>query len=212
MPVVLGYGSLLNTESLQRTLPGKRREDLRPVLVPGFRRLFNLIMLSQVEREADLGGQAVGALNAVVDPAEELGAVAFSLTEEEFGPLDRREYCYFKIKDIPIADFYTGESLDAGLLYSVYPAAELEERFPERYRGEIGPLGGDGITSSEILPGDAYLTLCLQGAYSWGEDFGVHFLDHSFLADGRIPLREYLDGVEVRDRLGEDIGEYLRNR
>ena len=77
MPVVLGYGSLLNAESLQRTLPRKIREELQPVLVPGFRRLFNLIMLSQVDRKAAIGGQAIGALNAVADPTEELGAVAF---------------------------------------------------------------------------------------------------------------------------------------
>ena len=210
--LVLGYGSLLNVDSLRRTLPQKQTGDLRPVRVVGFRRLFNLIMLRMAPRFPGLKDQPVGALNIIADPDEELGAVAFWLTAEEQVLLDRREYCYFKISGIPVFDFYTGESVGTSLLYSVYPGEDLARLMPEFYREKIGPLGVGGILSPDILPGDDYLTLCLQGAFSWGGGFGEHFIDHTYLADGQVSLRDYLGEDEVKGRLEMDVGTYLRGR
>ena len=72
---------------------------------------------------------------------------------------------------------------------------------PERYEREIEPLGLGGLLSSAIVPHDEYLTLCLRGAYSWGSGFGDHFLNHTWLADNRRCLREWLSPEDLEARL-----------
>ena len=195
MTTVLGYGSLLNLHSARRTLPRLRRGDFTPVVVTGFRRRFNLVSRSRREavKEALLAGEKVGALNAIPAPGgQEMGAVALVLTDLELQALDDREFCYRRVEGVRFRHFYTGVELGEGIVYSVLSAAHLRERMPGTYRDRIEPLGADGLLSDLILPDRQYLQTCLRGAISWGQPFADHFLDHTFLADGRRSLRPYL--------------------
>ena len=200
MTRIFGYGSLVNLRSARRTLPRLRRGDLEPVLVTGFRRIFNLVSLDRrgsVIPEDSAGqrlraGEAVGVLNAVPDPtAGEVGMVAFEVSDLELAALDCREACYRRVPGVTCRYFYTGETLGEGEVYTVLSAADLRERMPD-YRTRVEPLCADGLLSDLILPNDPYLQTCLTGALSWGLAFGDHFLDHTLTADGRRSLRSYL--------------------
>jgi len=209
MTTVLGYGSLLNVASLQDTVPRLRRDAVQPVLVTGFRRLFNLVSLSRAHLDGGplRPGQAVGVLNAVPDSAaREMGAVAFAVTDDELAQLNRREYCYYRVGPVEYLDFQSRRPAGSGLVYSVMSAADLRRKMPERYRRAIAPLGVDGLLSRDILPHDGYLGLCLQGAYSWGRAFGDHFLDTTWLADGQRRLRQWLAPAELESRLSSSPG------
>lgn len=210
--VVLGYGSLLHVDSLQRTLPGILRDQLRPVRVCGYLRLFNLVMRGLVDRKKTITAQKVAALNAVVQAREEMAGVAFAVDRAQLEAINRREFCYRQICGVEAFDFASGESVGEVLFYSVYSPRQLKEKLPKFYRDEVEVLGIDGLLHAGILPADDYLSLCLQGAYSWGEAFGTHFVEHTYLADGRTRLGQYINCDEVERRRKLDLSNYIKNR
>jgi len=210
---VLGYGSLMHIGSLQRTLPRVERAELRPVRIVGYRRLFNLVMRSLIDKNRKIEGQELAALNVVAGVGKEVGGVAFTIRDSDLEALNRREFCYRQIRGVRAFDFFTAKKeIKDVLIYSVYSDQELRLNQPEFYRNEIEPLGLQGVQNEKILPASNYLSLCLQGAYSWGNAFGEHFVDHTFLADNRTRLSEYLSGKEIRRRLALDLSDYIQRR
>ena len=217
MPWVLGYGSLLHPDSLRRTLPQVKIDGIRPVYVAGARRLFNLVSPGWARLAGAVHGKRVAALNAYPAAGAQMNAVAFYIKKEEIGPLDRREFCYYKIPNVPFVDWEKQSAAspspqDNGLYYSVMDAATLKKRFPQRYREEYEPLGVDGLLGSDVLPQEEYLSVCLQGARVWGEAFLTFFLRHTLLADGRTTLAEYVKDGDLERHLEADVATILARR
>ena len=109
MAWVLGYGSLLHPDSLRRTLPQVSPAQIRPVQVAGARRIFNLVSPGWARLAGGIQGEKVAALNAVPAKDCRMNAVAFWLGEEEVEPLDRREFCYYKVLDVPFVEWAAGD-------------------------------------------------------------------------------------------------------
>lgn len=207
---VLGYGSLMHEASLHRTVSDVRRSDMRPVTVRGFRRVFNLARRHQLEA-GSTAGQAVAVLNVQEDASSGLAGIAFPVPRAELARLDRRELLYRRAEGVVTHDFYSRETSQPVVLYVGLTADELESALPDVYR-EVALKGFRGLLHDDLLPDDTYLTLCLQGAFSWGEAFGADFLQTTYLADGHTTLEAYLGMEEVERRLNEDIEEYIRTR
>ena len=216
MAWVLGYGSLLHPDSLRRTLPQVSPAQIRPVQVAGARRIFNLVSPGWARLAGGIQGEKVAALNAVPAKDCRMNAVAFWLGEEEVEPLDRREFCYYKVLDVPFVEWAAGDgqtgSPEKGFYYSVLDAAALQARFPRRYREEFEPLGADGLISDAVLPQDDYLSVCLQGAEGWGADYLSFFLETTYLGDGRTPLAEHLSAEEIDRHLQADVAAILERK
>lgn len=203
--MILGYGSLLNVQSLQQTLPRLQREDLLPVRVEGMARIFHLVSM---RRSPASGRVRAGLRAAVLDARPHAGrsmnAVLFALQAGTEGTeLDRREFCYDRL---PAAwrGFYQPGRKGMAATYSVVEAAVLRQRFPRLYAERIEGLQVDGLTSHLVRPVDDYLRTCIDGAFSWGQAFGHEFLAQTWLADGR-PLCCWPPAVEVTRELGYDV-------
>lgn len=207
---VLGYGSLMHCASLRRTVSGVDRRDMRPVIVRGFRRLFNLARRHQLQVGAT-AGQPVAVLNVCEDPSADLAGIAFPVARAHLAGLDRRELYYRRVEGVAAVDFFSREPVAPVCLYRGYTADELAVERPDVFR-EVALLGFCGLLHGDILPDDKYLTLCLQGAFSWGDGFGAHFMQTTYMADGFTALDVHLNAEEVKRRLGEDIEEYIRTR
>lgn len=78
---IFGYGSLMNRESLQETLPGKRATSW--TMLQGYRRVFN-----------KAGRRRHRYLNLKSDPSSRVKGVLIKVTEDELDALIRREEGY----------------------------------------------------------------------------------------------------------------------
>lgn len=203
---ILGYGSLLNVESLKRTVPRLSRGDLAPVRVDGVARIFQLVSLSRSQAQAPVRAGLRGAvLDARPWRGAQMGAVCFDVRHgAERDALDRREFCYDRLQDVDWRGFYQPTHRGQGLVYTVSDAATLRERFPDLYHERILGLAVDGLISDRIRPVDDYLRSCIEGAFSWGRAFGHHFLANTWLADGRA-LCTWGPAVEATRVLGHEI-------
>ncbi|MGM5484844.1 MAG: gamma-glutamylcyclotransferase family protein [Nanobdellota archaeon] len=167
---VIGYGSFLNRNSFEKTLPGR---EAKQVWVEGFRRVFNLIpsRLNLYKDEIDQTHRTV--LNTEIAEGKRLNAVVFEVDEDEFSLLKIRERSYNPRK-IKFLDFKTGK----------------EEGEAYMFIGK-SKLFGEEIINNSLLPITPYLKKCRDGARTQGEDFYEAWLDNTYLGDGRT-VREYL--------------------
>lgn len=164
---LLAYGSLMNPDELAR----QSLEDaaFAPVRVRGFRRSF---CQEPSWRPAAAGRRAV--LTVRPAPGQWINAVRIDhLATDTVAELDHRERGYIR---------------------TTVPTVQIECYRPEdcaRPAGEtVLYLGRAEKFNSQILPGDAYLQLCLAGAAAWGPDFLRDFLKSTFVQD-QEPLAEY---------------------
>lgn len=167
---IIGYGTLLYRASLGQTI-GRTMADQRemvPVLVTGFRRLFNLrpdhYLASDVWGRAGIEN---GAMNVEPAASESLNGLAFEVAPEELEQLDRRERYYERL-EAEIYDFQTGEPLGPGHIYSSKPDARWIERDP----GKLLPLWRD-------------VAWARAGSYAISRRFGETFDRTTYLADGK---------------------------
>lgn len=86
--------------------------------------------------------------------------------------LDKREKGYNRIKVAP--SYVRGYYLLSTMSQNIYTHVGKADR-----------------QSDSILPNDSYLSVCLEGARQWGEDFYNEFLDSTFVKDD-ILLRAYV--------------------
>ena len=208
---ILGYGSLMHIDSLHRTVPWVEAKDLRPVRVKGYKRLFNLASMRSFVA-GDPKGQKVGVLNVEQSTEEELGGIALPIRKEDLSALNQREFLYRREEGIEAYDFFSGEKCEKIALYTAYTASELAKVNRRYYVQRVRTKGIDSTLQPSILPDELYLSLCLQGAFSWGEVFGWHFMQTTYLGDGVTPLHRYLTTDEVAYRLNQDLRTYIQNR
>ncbi len=164
-----GHGTLLCRDSLGHTIGQRLADDraMMPVLVHGFRRLFNL-RPDHYDTSNLWGRPGVeqGGLNVEPAAGALLNGLAFRVAPEELEKLDRREYVYDRLR-VETEDFETGELVGPGYIYSSRPDARWIERDP------------DGL-----LPRWSDMVRARAGAYAIGHRFGETFDRTTYLANG----------------------------
>lgn len=178
--LLIGYGTLLFPPSVEHTI-GRAPQHARvalPVVVHGFRRLFNL---RPDHYEASTVWNRPGVENAGMNVERATDAsfngLAFTVTSEELDRLDRREYAYDRVT-VDAHDFESGELVGPGHVYSSPPDASRIERDPDR----LLPLWRDVVWAR-------------AGAYEVGHRFGEAFDRTTYLADGRTLVADRYRGL-----------------
>jgi len=166
--LLVGYGTLLSQESTAKTVgPSTSAKTFRPVVVLGYRRLFNLrpdhyrpsFHLTKEPLE-------VAAMNVMPWEGSSFNGLAFPVSPSELEALDHRERYYERIQ-VQVLAFPSREPLGDAWVYSASPEAPAV--FPPE---------------SELRPQWEDLVLARAGAYAKGQAFGKMFDDTTFLADG----------------------------
>ncbi len=150
MPKLVVYGSLMNESELQDQ--GLWGHDIEPIKVFGYRRVFNQ---EPSYRLVDSNARAVLSVQKKED-AWFNAILIKDLDEAYFEALDMREIGYERIKtDVKT---YKGEFYKECFVY----------------------IGRSEKRNNEIIPNEAYLDICSQGAQSYGEEFYQDFLQTTF--------------------------------
>jgi len=173
--LLIGYGTLLSQASLGNTIGGNAASQKRfvPVVVQGYRRLFNL-RPDHYEPSCVLGVAGVEAAAANVEPAvgERFNALAFPVSADELAQLDARERYYERV-ETAVATFGDERPFGAAFVYVSRPDARWIERDPMK----LLPLWRD-------------IELARGGAYGVGADFGAAYDRTTYLADGETLLAQ----------------------
>jgi hypothetical protein len=187
MDYVIGYGTLLSRWSARVTLgrePAAPRR-LAPVVVHGYRRLFNA-RPAKYESSRRLNGPPIerGAMN--VEPAEggRFNGLAISVTRDELVALDVREESYARVR-VDASPFGRAGQTFRAFTYMV-------------------PLHSHRLCRSidELLP--RWLDICLAraGCLELGREFLDMYDETTYLADGEtLMVEHYRRRVPMFDRL-----------
>jgi hypothetical protein len=171
---VVGYGSLLNSESAAQTLSAGSLEGRRPILAFGVLRLFTRAM-SSVATDRSAGNPDVrAALNVRITGRQEdvVNGALIQVAREDLEALRRRERRYDLV---PVAcvewDDRTVPPFTAYILVSP----------EELWRAE-------SAAHPVIEPHPEYYQTCRRGAAEFGDAFLRFWLATTFLADGVTPV------------------------
>lgn len=177
--LVVGYGTLLYRSSLGQTIGqgAAEAQEMFPVLIRGFRRLFNLRPDHYPASELwGRPGIENAAMNVERASGESLNALAFKVSREDLAKLDARERYYDRL-EVEAADFNSGETLGVAQIYS----SRLDARWLER-------------DPAKLLPRWRDLVWARTGAYAIGQAFGETFDLTTYLADGlTLAVERYRD-------------------
>ncbi len=153
---IIGYGSLLNKASAERTVVCCA--EPRPIRVYGWRRVFNIIC----DEDKDLKTMDKAVLNVVPDKDAFFNGVLLEIDEDDLERLKMRE-CEYTIVTVDVCCFRTNEKLGKAILFVGKP---------------------DRLTYF-IHPDPDYYQLCREGAASFGEDFLKEWDETTFHACGK---------------------------
>lgn len=172
--LVIGYGTLLYEESLGDTIGNlTEQKKYRPVIVKGFKRLFNLLPLhynpsfkfSKLPIE-------ISAANLLPHQGSYFNGLAFKVSIDELSNLDKRENNY-KRTEVPIYDFSSGKRIGMGMVY-------------------LAPDHHECVTKDKkYLPEWDDISYARTGAYRYGNEFGYMYDKTTFLADGKTLVVNY---------------------
>lgn len=187
--LILGYGTLLYRPSLGDSIGASEatRRRVRPVIVRGWKRLFNL-RPDHYEPSSILSSGAVeaAAMNVEPDERSSMNAVCIEVTSEELLALDRRER-YYDRRRVQGVDYRDAEPVEAILYYAP--------------RGDRRLCHDPGL----LLPLWRDLVWGIEGCRDIDQEFAEIFKATTFLADGETLAselyREFLDGPEYRREL-----------
>ncbi len=188
--LIVGYGTLLLRESMGRTLGEEASRDrpLVPVIVEGYKRLYNLAP-AHYQPAFRLRDDPVerAAANVERNGACRFNGLAFEASAEEVEGLDRREKDYERVR-VPLLHFEGGERMGEGEMY-VFPAdADRIERDP-----------------ANLLPHWRDILYARAGAWRVSDRFGAMFDETTYLADGDTLVvsfyRDHLDRLRETDGL-----------
>lgn len=172
MPDLIVYGSLINKEELFDAFCYISEKDTTPIIVNGFKRVFNQ---ESSWRECEENKLAV--LNVVRSDDNWFNGLFVHLENEScFFPIDKREVGYKRVKLDPKS---------IGFVYGI--STKLEDEI-WIYTGKKQKLRYD------ISPIPSYLDICLKGAKMWGKEFYNDFLTTTFLSDEKKLMDYELNG------------------
>jgi len=177
---IIGFGSLMNTESATRTLIGA--QDRTPVIAFGAKRIYNYAMskvaadtrFNMIESE-----NSYAALNARVtgNPRDAFNGIMLPLIPEDIGAFRAREVSY-NLKPVVCLDWFD-------LSKPAVPAYVLE--CPEGNK-----------TTHGMRPHSYYEDLCSEGAAEISEDFMTFYHETTVLDDEETLLSEWHEEQEAR--------------
>lgn len=181
MPVyIVGYGTLLYSNSIADTIgESARSKSYTPVIVKGFKRLFNLLPLHYKPsfRISDLPVERAAA-NVVACDGAYFNGLAFPVDEEELIELDKRESSYDRL-EVKIYDFSSMKSIGDAFVYS---ANHLRATLTD---------------DASFLPDWIDISWARTGAYSISHEFGVMYDQTTYLADSRtLVVDEYASNLD----------------
>ncbi|MFH1510656.1 MAG: gamma-glutamylcyclotransferase family protein [Candidatus Woesearchaeota archaeon] len=163
MTWVIGYGSLMIPESLEKTLP------LRPFVaawVKGYKRVFNLKNSTPRLYRIKEPTNKVAILNVEPSDCHGFNALIFEVSDDELQKLKIREKQYYT-KEIKVYDLKKKPISNAIL----FIGNKLSH--------------GERIVNNEYEPVESYLERCREAAYKQGKEFGQLFDRTTFLGNGK---------------------------
>ena len=167
---LVAYGSLINSESAERTLPTTILHRSKPVVAFGVRRVFDYIMPEETSRYGKpINPLARAALNVHVTGKidDRVNGILIDLSWEEMPAMQSREVDYDLV---PVACIdWTNRN------YS-YPAYIL--RSEQR-------------VNSHLVPHQAYYKVCRHGAAQVSQEFLSLWLSTTFLGDRETPVKHW---------------------
>ena len=186
---VLGFGSLMNTESASKTLSETALANRRPALAFGARRLFNY----SVEKSKQYGtpdrpnARAMLNTEASWTSQDMLNGVIIDVPRDQLKALCQREVGYDLI---PVVAISWDEAKKLG--------CENEPEFFVAYilRATDKPHLGKKYTEDSIEPFTAYYQAVKEGAAEYGPDFLDLYMQTTYLADSKTNLYKYEDNNE----------------
>ncbi|XP_027164497.1 uncharacterized protein LOC113764722 isoform X1 [Coffea eugenioides] len=191
---VCGFGSLLSERSARSTFP--ELINFRIGKLSGFRRVFAHVAPIFFERGiAKPETKEISSLSVEPCDGESLIITIFEIPKSEIPSFIEREHEFRFLVVVP-------ETIN-GLFYT-NPAVLCarysdEEYFQNRCKGNqeiffqrYGRYGIQKIWHDDILPCRVYLRHCVLAAENLGDLVYNNFVDHTFLADRKTTIRDYL--------------------
>lgn len=166
-----GYGSLMNKDSLQETIPYVLR--IIPAFIRGYRREFGVW-----DPEGFTGenwfhtGEYALNIKKIADATSRVNGILICIPSEYKSELLRREDGYIEVYETAY-DFYSAEKLGRA---EVFEAIKDDDRFLFGSRDQ-----------------EEYLKICLAGARSFGEEFYLDFIETTYIGEHRLSeIREII--------------------
>ncbi|XP_058083083.1 uncharacterized protein LOC131231024 [Magnolia sinica] len=191
---VCGFGSLLSERSARSTFPDLI--NFRMGKLHGFRRIF--CHVAPIFFDRGIAKEETGEISSLsVEPCqrETLVITVFDIKISEVPSFIEREHEFRFLAVVP--EEMNGEPFTRpAVLCARYSDEEYfhvrckgsKEIFFQRY----GRLNIQKIWRDDILPCRVYLRHCVLAAKNLGEAAYENFLDHTFLADRKTTIRQYL--------------------
>ena len=183
---IVGYGTLLYTESVGDTLGSTAGRKLYlPVMIHGFKRLFNLLP-SHYNPSFKISKMPVekAAANIIVSAGSSFNGLAFEVNEAELAEIDRRESHYLRLETV-MYDFVLAKPMGKAF---VYAATEKKATLTD---------------DASFLPDWEDISWARTGAYRHGKKFGNMYDRTTYLADSKTLVVEryndYLDQLIINN-------------
>jgi len=197
--LVVGYGSLLNLNSLFDTLKNvsedakssldadpKRtiRERVIPVMVYGYKRIFNLTVkpTSIYMTEEHIRKKMLGTLGIQASPRSYFNAIAIRVTDEEFAAILEREKSY-NYKKVPCMHLLNGAPIRDAYIGFPKPVQDNYIQDPKK----IDEFFKHRKISYSQLPPLRYYLLCLVGVRKLDEYLGLNIMAELFRKTTYLP-------------------------
>jgi len=164
--IIFGFGSLINLESLEATVPDVY--DIQPAYIKGFRRDFSVWdSVGWTETNLDVAGEAMCALDvkASSDLNSRVNGITFRLGQSSYKRLIEREGNYRLVKTIAY-NFESGEEIGECFMFSANK--------------------NNGTYDFKSKAQKRYLEICLESARQYGERYYHEFLSSTFLGSKRL--------------------------
>ncbi|BAT80303.1 uncharacterized protein HKW66_Vig0091060 [Vigna angularis] len=191
---ICGFGSLLSERSARSTFPDLA--NFRTAQLKSFRRVFAHVAPVFFERGiAKPETMEISSLSVEPCEGETLVVTMFEIRKSEIPDFIKREVEFRFLAVLP--ETLDGHAFD---FPAVLCARYSDEEFfnirckgiKEIYFQQYGRWNIDKIWRDDVLPCRVYLRHCVLAAKNLGETAYNNFLDHTYLADRKTTIREYL--------------------
>jgi len=162
---VFGYGSLMNADSLRKTVPTV--DALTPAMLHGHTRLFS----TKAKKRSEKSNEPICVLNIKEAPESSVNGICFTVPKEHFDALRQREQAY-DMKEVTVETLYDRKK------QNVITFIDRTEDY-------------DTFVFDEPLQID-YLQICIDGARAVEEDFYNMFLDTTHINNKKLRDIEHI--------------------